>query len=715
MRADARDDLLTELAGRRPPRARRAAPGPGRPATARWPRPLPDACGALRRRRLWAHQAEAIDQVRAGAIGGGGHRHGVGQVAVLPAAHRRGGRRRRRPARRCCVFPTKALAQDQLRSLTALDVPGLVAATYDGDTSPEARTWVRRHANVVLTNPEMLHGGAAARTTAGGPRSSRGCATSWSTSCTCCGASSAPTSPTCCAACAGCARATASAPTFVFSSATIGEPGAAGLRAVRPARRGRHRRRLAPRRAAVRPVEPAAARRRHRRRGPRPTCETAPARRPAWSPAAGGRWRSAAAGGAPRWWRPTCAAASAPSWPTRVPLLPGRLPGQRAARDRGRAVRGRLRGVVATNALELGIDVGGLDACVLNGFPGTIASMWQQAGRAGRDERAVAGRARGRRRTSSTSGSWPTPTRCSPGRPSPRWSTWPTPACCSPPGLRRLRAPAHARRRAVVGRRPRRRRPPPGARRPPAGLRDGAGRTGGPGHAGAGHRAALGLARRVPHRRARRRAWSAPSTPAAPSSWCTPARSTCTRASSTGCATLDLDDRVAVRRARRRRRVHPGPQPDAGVASSAPTSAAHGRPGRAVPRRGRGRHPGRRLRAPRQPHPARCSGARSSTCRPPAGRPGRSGTRSTTEVLAARRLGARAGARRAARRRARRHRDPAAVHDLRPLGRGRGVHRVPGRHRAADDRDLRRLPRRRRASPSSASPPAAATWRPRSR
>ncbi|MFQ5943739.1 MAG: DEAD/DEAH box helicase [Anaerolineales bacterium] len=67
----------------------------------------------------------------------------------------------------------------------------------------------------------------------------------------------------------------------------------------------------------------------------------------------------------------------------------GYLPLERREIEKGLR-EGSVRGVVATNALELGVDIGQLGAAVISGYPGTIASLWQQAGRAGRRSEASA-------------------------------------------------------------------------------------------------------------------------------------------------------------------------------------------------------------------------------------------------------------------------------------------------------------------------------------
>ena len=61
------------------------------------------------------------------------------------------------------LSPTKALAHDQLAGLTRLGLPGLRAAAVDGDTSDEQRAWARAHARWVVTNPDMLHRGILPR------------------------------------------------------------------------------------------------------------------------------------------------------------------------------------------------------------------------------------------------------------------------------------------------------------------------------------------------------------------------------------------------------------------------------------------------------------------------------------------------------------------------------------------------------------------------
>ena len=111
--------------------------------------------------RLYSHQADAYNAVRSG-------RH---LVVVTPTASGKTlcynlpvlQRLLERPDRRALfVFPTKALAQDQLAELSALKhgLPiDLRVDTYDGDTSPGRRTAIREAGHIVMTNPDMLHAG----------------------------------------------------------------------------------------------------------------------------------------------------------------------------------------------------------------------------------------------------------------------------------------------------------------------------------------------------------------------------------------------------------------------------------------------------------------------------------------------------------------------------------------------------------------------------
>jgi len=345
-------------------------------------RPLPDSVvERLRHPRLWSHQAEAMDLVRDGhnVVVATGTASGKSLCFQLPIAE--AVIDPVKPGTALLLYPTKALAHDQLRSLTALDFRGLVAGAYDGDASTEEKAWIRTNANVVLTNPEMLHGGLLPRhqkwdallmrlryVVIDELHVLRGVF----------GTHVAQVLRRLRRLC----RHYGSDPTFVFCSATIGDPGrlaealcSAPVTAITDDGSPR-----GPRRFAL--LDPPVV---DTRSGARSSAGSETASLAASLIESGHRTivfcRS-------RKGTEVVAADISRRLPphlshTVVPYRGGYLADERRHVE-DQLANGELRGVVATSALELGIDVGGLDACVLNGFPGTIASMWQQAGRAGR-------------------------------------------------------------------------------------------------------------------------------------------------------------------------------------------------------------------------------------------------------------------------------------------------------------------------------------------
>ena len=388
------DDLLGSLAD--DPRLVHLEVLPARSARfAELATPLPpDLAERLPIDRFWTHQAQAIDLARAGrsvAIATG-TASGKSLCYQVPIAEAVGAPVR--PSSSLLVFPTKALAQDQLRALTALETPRLVAATYDGDSGPEERTWVRANANVVLTNPEMLHHGIL-------PHHAR-----WATFLMrldyvvidelhvlrgVFGTHVAHLLRRLRRLCA----IYGSDPTFIFSSATIGEPGRlasdlCGLDVVEVtddgSPRGCRRFVLWNPTATSSPLQPVPAIDPIGGTGKAPSANRETAALMAELIVRGSRTITFCRS---RKGTELIAAEVRRRLPPHLaelvrPYRGGYLTAERREIET-ELFGGQLRGVVATTALELGIDVGGLDACVLNGFPGTIASMWQQAGRAGRE------------------------------------------------------------------------------------------------------------------------------------------------------------------------------------------------------------------------------------------------------------------------------------------------------------------------------------------
>lgn len=345
-------------------------------------RPLPDAIAHLAPEGgLWSHQVDAIDRIRDGrsvaiSTGTASGKSLCFQVPIAEAIACD-----ERPATALLLFPTKALAQDQLRSISSLDVPGLTAVTHDGDSSFEERTWARANANVLLTNPEMLHVSVMPTHARWGTFLKRLRVVVIDELHTMRGMFGSNVAHVLRRLRRLCDHY-GSDPTFVFTSATIGDPAAlaselSGLEVDAIVDDGSPRgdrwfvlwdpsaidddetRSVSSSRDAAE-VTAALVRADHRtitfgrsRKGTEIITADVQRRLPAKLHDSVRSYRG------------------------------GYLTAERREIEQ-ELFSGSLRGVVATTALELGIDVGGLDACVLDGFPGTIASMWQQAGRAGR-------------------------------------------------------------------------------------------------------------------------------------------------------------------------------------------------------------------------------------------------------------------------------------------------------------------------------------------
>jgi DEAD/DEAH box helicase domain-containing protein len=327
---------------------------------------------------LWAHQAEAWKAARRGehlivTTGTASGKTLAFNLPVLDALARE-------PKRRAIyLYPTKALAQDQLRALGSFRLPKLRAAIYDGDTAAERRWQVRKWANLILSNPDMLHVGVLPHHDRWGDVLSNLAYVIVDEAHVYRGVFGSHVANVL-RRLRRLARVYGAEPQFLLASATIANPDELGARLLG---------------VETTVIGDDAA----------PRAERTLA---LWNPPLTDEelgLRASALGEASklmadlvsRGLRTLCFAKSrraaelihrftADRLGDDSPLSPyraGYTPAQRREIER-RLLEGELLGVSATNALELGIDVGLLDCVISVGFPGTVASLRQQWGRAGR-------------------------------------------------------------------------------------------------------------------------------------------------------------------------------------------------------------------------------------------------------------------------------------------------------------------------------------------
>ncbi len=373
---------------------REAREGPGRARLIEPPPELhPDVLAALERlgiERLYSHQAQAVHSaweaptiITTGTASGKSMCFNLPTLDVLCRDAR---------ARALYLYPTKALAQDQARALTTFGLTKRVRpAIYDGDTPREARAQVRRTANVVLTNPDMLHVGILPNHAAWADMFANLAVVVIDEAHVYRGVFGSHVANVL-RRLRRIAAAYGTEPRFLLTSATIANPVELAERLT-----GLEDIRLIDDDGSPAPDKRIAV------WNPPATDEALGARRSALAEAAELLARLLRDGA-----RAICFIKSRkgvellsklvkedlektnPEIAELIaPYRAGYTPQQRRELE-GRLMRGELRAVITTDALELGIDIGELDAAVVVSFPGTVASLRQMWGRAGRRGRGLA-------------------------------------------------------------------------------------------------------------------------------------------------------------------------------------------------------------------------------------------------------------------------------------------------------------------------------------